>query len=538
MLRIVATTALLAASVSAVKDVVWAGRATGFDNADNWKGAYPLAEDKQDQPAYMSFGKEGGSITATTGAGTYVVGNKITLNGKVKIVLGDGKRKSTLSFAKGSGGSSMFLPGSDAELDEQPKMQGFDFNCHMNWRQAEDPSLYVTKPPCENDKVYMITDDDTSGSRRFKLPSSLSPGDGLFASTFGVKSYFRRMYISSPDEPGNAPSVGIDDCSDGQAVVSGSITVDLGVCNDRNQNGADTYIGASTGQNSEDCVSTCPPEGILEDGSVLQAIPDGDGGVKYIQIDDNGEDTDAKVDVIVDADGHTTFTVTDKDGTITDHIKYNDAASGSSIARKTTSSTTATATTVTATTVTTVTTVTTITTAEVTTAEDNSGGGNTDRSQQDGAGGGSGGNTTVVIVVVVVVVLIVIILAAVYVMKAGGNNGGSAANGGVVSFENPMYDTANKQNPAANYAMPQGGGGAAASSGYMDVPVGGGGGGGGYAEPASTGGYMDVGGAGGGGGGGYMDVAPNAAPAQGTSGYMDVGGGDMGGYGDSDEEDV
>ena len=50
--------------------------------------------------------------------------------------------------------------------NEAPYIVGYDFNCHMNWRQAEDPSLYVTKPPCENDKVYMITDDDTSGSRR------------------------------------------------------------------------------------------------------------------------------------------------------------------------------------------------------------------------------------------------------------------------------------------------------------------------------------------------------------------------------------
>ena len=50
----------------------------------------------------MSFGKAGGSITATTGSGTNVVGTKITLNGKVKIVLGDGNTKSTLSFAKGT----------------------------------------------------------------------------------------------------------------------------------------------------------------------------------------------------------------------------------------------------------------------------------------------------------------------------------------------------------------------------------------------------------------------------------------------------
>ena len=59
----------------------------------------------------------------------------------------------------------MFLPGSGEELKDNTKMQGYDFNCHMNWRQAEDPDLYVQKPPCENDKVYMVTDDDSSSGR-------------------------------------------------------------------------------------------------------------------------------------------------------------------------------------------------------------------------------------------------------------------------------------------------------------------------------------------------------------------------------------
>lgn len=49
MLRLLALTGLLA-SVSAVKEVVWNGRPTSFDNADNWKGAYPLASSSADQP--------------------------------------------------------------------------------------------------------------------------------------------------------------------------------------------------------------------------------------------------------------------------------------------------------------------------------------------------------------------------------------------------------------------------------------------------------------------------------------------------------
>ena len=415
----------------------------------------------------------------------------------------------------------------------------------------------------------------------FKLPLNIDQGSGLYASTFGVDTYFRRMYVSSPDDLGNAQSIAIDECEDGQAIVKGSIVVDLGTCAERGSS-ATTFFGTRDRQEPDDCVSTCPPEGILENGSILQATPskDGDGGVTYIEINTDGEDTGAKVDAIVDADGHTTFTVTETDGTKIDHIKYNDQAAGSSIARKTTSSTTGTQTTATATTATT------ITTTQAgkdtglpgkTGAGDSGTDGGSDATGSSASAdavaaaaevarvavidgncdpelGGTpadncpallaerdrlqaavaaaaevarvaeaarvaaakaakGGNsTTIVIVIVVVVVLIVCIVAAVFVMRPSG--GGSAAQGGVVSFENPMYDTANKQNPAANYAMPQGDG-AAASSGYMDVPVGGGGGGG--------------------GGGGYMDVSPNAGGAAASSGYMDVG---AGGYGDSDEEDV
>ena len=59
--------------------------------------------------SYVSFGKEGGSITATTkGDTTYVVGKKMTLNGKVKIVLGDGNTKTTLKFAEGKGGEIFY----------------------------------------------------------------------------------------------------------------------------------------------------------------------------------------------------------------------------------------------------------------------------------------------------------------------------------------------------------------------------------------------------------------------------------------------
>ena len=183
----------------------------------------------------------------------------------------------------------------------------------MNWRQAEDPSLYVMKPPCENDKVYMVTGDDSTGSRRFKAPANIGPGARIYASTFGVKSYFRRMYISSPDEPGTALSFGTDLCENGDAIVKGSITVDLGVCGDRNDNGYDTYISAGhalqTLQTNDECVSTCPPIAILKDGFILQAIPseDDDGGVTYIQINGDGEDTEAKVEVVVDSNGHTTL---------------------------------------------------------------------------------------------------------------------------------------------------------------------------------------------------------------------------------------
>ena len=74
-----------------------------------------------------------------------------------------------------------------------------------------------------------------------------------------------------------------------------------------------------------------------------------------------------------------------------------------------------------------------------------------------------------------------------------------------ISFENPMYDSAQTQShPQPAYA-------AAGTGNYMDV--------GGAGMNGGAGGYMDVGGAGStGGSAGYMDVQPDAnAGAEGAA---------------------
>ena len=101
-------------------------------------------------------------------------------------------------------------------------------------------------------------------------------------------------------------------------------------------------MDAGPEQEKADCVSTCPPVGILDDSSWIQSTINDDGEVEYIQIDDTGLKTEATIVAVEDDDGHTIFTLTAADDTVTDHIKYNGAAAGSDIARKTTSTTTTT----------------------------------------------------------------------------------------------------------------------------------------------------------------------------------------------------
>lgn len=112
-------------------------------------------------------------------------------------------------------------------------------------------------------------------------------------------------------------------------------------------------------------------------------------------------------------------------------------------------------------------------------------------------------------IVIVIVLIVGVVIGAVLYIKSQNNAG--PRPGGVVSFENPMYDTQGnaKQNPIA------GGGGfqqqqQQQGGGYQDVS--GMQGGGTYAEPfqgqsASS---------------GYMDVAPTNTGAQASGGYMDV----------------
>jgi hypothetical protein len=276
--------------------------------------------------------------------------------------------------------------------------------------------------------------------------------------------------------------------------------------------------------------STCEPEAILTigDDADEELFQIGDA---FVLINSDGEGTDVTASVTfmdsngkkieVDDDGAwieaTTVSVEYEGGTYTGaHGRGKDAL--------TTSTTTTT---------TTITTVTETTKTTTTEEEDDDDDTPAPNPEQSGSAGKKKGGTTGIIVAVVIVLLVVIAGAIFYVKRAGGG-GGAAGTGGVVSFENPMYDDAKGQ---SNPTYAQGGQG---QSGYMDVPAGG--------APAGGAGYMDVspntgGGAGymdvspnAGGGAGYMDVSPNAG---GSSGYMDVGGAE-GGYmdGSDGEEDV
>ena len=118
-------------------------------------------------------------------------------------------------------------------------------------------------------------------------------------------------------------------------------------------------------------------------------------------------------------------------------------------------------------------------------------------------------NGSLTIIVVVVAIFVIIIGGIITVVVIIKRNSGALGDRNVVSFENPMYDTAGrpKQTPAAGQ---QGGG-------YQDVqPNAGYTQDGTYAEPfddgqATNSGYMDLSptAAGGGGNTGYVDVAPN-----------------------------
>ena len=130
------------------------------------------------------------------------------------------------------------------------------------------------------------------------------------------------------------------------------------------------------------------------------------------------------------------------------------------------------------------------------------------------------GSSAVIIVVVVIFVIIIGSIITVVIIK---QNSGAPGDRNVVSFENPMYDTAGrpKQTPAAGQ---QGGG-------YQDVqPNAGYTQDGTYAEPNRNGQATNS---------GYMDVSPTAAGGGGATGYMDVAPNQVSlGGGNDDGEDV
>ena len=133
-----------------------------------------------------------------------------------------------------------------------------------------------------------------------------------------------------------------------------------------------------------------------------------------------------------------------------------------------------------------------------------------------GAGAGGGGNTTLIVAVVAAVAVVLVAAAALVVVKKRKAAGGGVNGGHQMSFDNPMYDTANGPGGGKDLSIyhsalndPQLDDDSASQYDEVDSGL------------NNASGYMDVSGAGPDGGqntGGYMDVSAGAT----DNGYLDV----------------
>eukprot|EP00729_Bicosta_minor_P015032 gene15032-35103_t len=450
----------LVASATAADYIMWNAPSVTLDNADLWGGdVSPFAAEDTDI-ASITFGQKDQTLAFNIPSGETLTGGlKITLNGMTKLVLGDGKSKSTIKLAGAFNGDKLtYRPGSGTPMFATDAVRPrsydkYDVNCRTNWVLVEENGDIMKGPnggvqyPTKGmyKKAYSAIFNNEQKTFSADGSSKRRPSGG---SLFATKSREASVSFMSV-------SVGDDLDNEVQCQTSGSppvmkdgnfgdfaVTLDLGMCNKKTSSEGGVSIGSSQLDGHE--LSSCEYE------------------AKFTIGDDSDEELFKVGDewVLINGDGEgqaVTPTFTDEDGNEVDQDEW-----------------------------------------------------------------------------------------------AGGGGGGGAAAGGVVSFENPMYDDAKGQtNPT--YAQA---GGAQGQSGYMDVPAGGAPeGGSGYMDVSpnagggGTSGYMDVGGAQDQGGAGYMDVSPNAGGAGymdvspnagGSSGYMDVGGAGDGGYmdGSDGEEDV
>lgn len=498
--------------------------------------------------ASITFGQQDQTLAFNIPSGETLTGGlKITLNGMTKLVLGDGKSKSTIKLAGAFNGDKLtYRPGSGTPMFATDAVRPrsydkYDVNCRTNWVLVEENGDIMKGPnggvqyPTKGmyKKAYSAIFNNEQNTFTADGSSKQRPSGGSLFATKSREASVSFMSVSVGDDEVQCQTTGSPPVvKDGNF---GAVTLDLGMCNKKTSSEGGVSIGSS--QLDGHKLSSCEYE------------------AKFTIGDDSDEELFKVGDewVLINGDGEgqaVTPSFTDEDGNEVDQDEWVGSAyveitvdgttykgpHGRGADAITTSSTSTTPTT------------TTVTTKTEENDDGEDGDDKDDDDDKDDNGpdasttpaGKSGGNSSVVIAVVVVILLLVIAAAFVYVKKAGGGGGGGAAAGGVVSFENPMYDDAKGQtNPT--YAQA---GGAQGQSGYMDVPAGGAPeGGSGYMDVSpnagggGTSGYMDVGGAQDQGGAGYMDVSPNAG---GSSGYMDVGGAGDGGYmdGSDGEEDV
>lgn len=493
------------------------------------------------------------------------VGRKLTFNGKSKIVLGDGTGKTKLNFNSAATGSTLtFLVGSSTE---DP---GFDVNNRFNW--VDNDNVIALSPPCKDDVAIFDVD------HKYKTGQA-PPYKSIFASSYNRPFYASVVSVGGyqggkPNRREQTKTVNSKNCTnemeDSAADIFSKQSATFKVV-------LDLEIGGTSCLIKDPSISVCSAQSLKasEQGFKVLKAPINcaspeigtwvDMPVGYVKsVGDSVIDTDGEVVdnwgtpnwitqnslvKVTDSKNEELYSLTyNKDRKITKITKDGkalcklgeegfDAAGKAALdaaVKKECDDTLA---------------------SQKEACEK--------QAQEDfqnknpdfvipvppQATRGEDKGSDVPVIAGAAAGAVVVIIAAIFYMKGRKNSGGHDDTRNVVSFENPLYDSATGKpvggrGPGTESAYADVASTAGGNSAYMDVPSGytaseqnfGG-----FDEPAydsTTGsGYMDVNASGGsgymdvtmGGGSGYTDVNPDSGP-----GYMDVNAGDD----DFDEEDV
>jgi hypothetical protein len=176
----------------------------------------------------------------------------------------------------------------------------------------------------------------------FTVPEHISKSEPLFLSTFNVPTYLKQLSLEDSTSDGAVTVFSQSECNaGGGAVVAGTISVNFGSCGSSGE--TTTFFQTTDVQDPNECVSSCPPVGLFEDGATLEKIVDPDTEEERLVLITYGEFNqgtidDATITSEVGEDGHTYYTVTESDGTFFEHIMEND--SPGIIKKRTTTTTT------------------------------------------------------------------------------------------------------------------------------------------------------------------------------------------------------